>query len=879
MELAKTDLERKTEFLLKAQIHALELIASAVPLPKILEVLALAIEEQAGGESIVSIFLVDADGKRLRVGAAPSLPAHFNEAVDGIEIKSGLGTCADAAARAAVTITPDIAAAAGWSGLAHLPESQGLRAAWSMPILSSQGKVLGTIGTYFRERREPTDRERQVVEVLCRTASLAIERRAAESAAERSGDRMELVVRSAEVGVWYCPLPFDKLLWDERVKRHFHLPPDADVTIDTFYERLHPDDRERTRAAIAHSIESHTPYDIDYRTVSPDGEREKWIRAVGRTFYDDEGKPLQFDGVTLDISGRKRAEEALHRHLATLASLNATNLALASPTDTETIVQTATDAATIATGAQFGAFFYNVVKPTGEQYMLYTLSGVPRSAFSKFPMPRNTAVFGPTFNGEAVVRSSDITRDPRYGRNAPRKGMPEGHLPVRSYLAVPVKSRSGEVIGGLFFGHPDIGVFDEESERFAVGIAAQAAIALDNARLYADLKRSEESERAARASAEQAGQLKDEFLATLSHELRTPLNAILGWTYLLRTHSDDVDRVQRGIDIIERNARVQTQLISDLLDISRIVTGKMRLDVQRVELPSVISAALEAVRPAADAKGVRLQPIIEPIVEPIHGDPARLQQIVWNLVSNAVKFTPKGGRVQVVLARVNSHVEIRVSDTGEGIAAEFVPHLFERFTQADASPAREHAGLGIGLALVKQLVELHGGRVRAASDGIGKGATFVVELPLAIMHSLEEPGIHPRAATAPLDIGAHQLNGLRLLIVDDEPDALEMAQQVLQDYGAEVVTAVSADAGLALLDGQDFDALLSDIGMPRKDGYEFIRDVRRAGHRLPAAALTAFARSEDRTRALLYGYQAHITKPVEPTELLATVVSLTGRSL
>jgi signal transduction histidine kinase/PAS domain-containing protein len=880
MEFAKTDLERQTESLLKAQIHALELIAAGAPLPKILEALALAIEEQAGGEAVVSIFLVDEEGKRLRVGAAPSLPAHFNAAVDGIEIKAGLGTCADAAARAAVTITPDIATAAGWHGLAHLPEGEGLRAAWSMPILSSNGKVLGTIGTYFRSPREPSHRERQVVEVLCRTASLAIERRAAQSAAERSGDRMELVLRSVEVGVWFCPLPFDKFIWDARVKGHFHLEPDAEVTVETFYERLHPEDRERTRASIEESIAARTPYDIDYRTVSPDGQRTKWIRAVGRAFYDEAGRPTRFDGVTVDMTQRKLVEQALHRHLGTLANLNATNLALASSTDTETIVQTATDAATLATRAQFGAFFYNVVKPSGEQYMLYTLSGVPRSAFSKFPMPRNTAVFAPTFTGESIVRSADITQDPRYGKNAPRKGMPEGHLPVRSYLAVPVRSRSGEVIGGLFFGHSDVGVFDEESERFAVGIAAQAATALDNARLYADLKRSEENEKAARSAAERAGHLKDEFLATLSHELRTPLNAILGWTYLLRTHADDAARVRRGIEVIERNARVQTQLISDLLDISRIVTGKMRLDVQRVELPSVIHAALEAVRPAADAKGVRLQAIIEPIVEPMYGDPARLQQIIWNLVANAVKFTPKGGRVQVVLARVNSHVEIRVSDTGEGIAEEFLPHLFERFTQADASPSREHAGLGIGLALVKQLVELHGGRVHAASEGVGKGATFAVELPLAIMHMLEEtPRVHPRAATAPFDIDQQRLNGLRLLIVDDEPDALEMAQQVLEDYGAEVVTAISADEGLAFLDQQRFDALLSDIGMPRKDGYEFIRDVRRFGHRVPAAALTAFARSEDRTRALLYGYQAHITKPVEPAELLATVVSLTGRSL
>jgi signal transduction histidine kinase/PAS domain-containing protein len=896
---AHTGFQQRADSLLRAEIRALELTASDAPLKDVLEVIARAIEEQGDGAAIVSIFLVDPDGRRLRVAAAPSLPEHFNRAVDGIEIKEGLGTCADAAARASVSITPDIAAAVGWQGLEHLPAGEGLRAAWSMPIVSSKGKVLGTIGTYFRERREPTDRERQVVEVLSRTAGLAIERRIAEAAAVRSGDRMELVVRSAEVGVWYCPLPFDKLIWDDRVKEHFHLPPSAEVTIDTFYERLHPEDRERTQKAIQRSIETRSHYDIDYRTVSPDGKALKWIRAVGRTFYDDAGKPTQFDGVTVDITDRKNAEEALriseqtfrmlaeerqetarllHRHVATLGSLNATNLALASSTDAEVIVQTATDAATQATRAQFGAFFYNVVKPTGEQYMLYTLSGAPRSAFSKFPMPRNTAVFAPTFTGESIMRSGDITKDPRYGHNSPRKGMPEGHLPVRSYLAVPVKLRSGEVIGGLFFGHPDPDVFDEESERFAVGIAAQAAIALDNARLYTTLRRSEENEKAARTAAENAGRLKDEFLATLSHELRTPLNAILGWAYLLRKHSDDAERMQRGIEVIERNARLQTQLISDLLDISRIVTGKMRLDVQRVELPSVITAALEAVRPAADAKGVRVQPVIEPIMEPVHGDPARLQQIIWNLVSNAVKFTPKGGRVQVVLARVNSHVEIRVSDTGEGIAPEFVPHLFERFTQADSSPGRGHTGLGLGLALVKQLVELHGGRVHGASDGLGRGATFVVELPLAIVHAIEEPErVHPRTAAPPIDIGEQRLNGLRLLVVDDEPDALEMAQNVLEDYGAEVMTAGSADEALSLLSERPFDVLLSDIGLPRKDGYEFIREVRTNGHRVPAAALTAFARSEDRTRALLYGYQAHVTKPVEPAELLATVVSLAGR--
>jgi signal transduction histidine kinase len=604
--------------------------------------------------------------------------------------------------------------------------------------------------------------------------------------------------------------------------------------------------------------------------------------------------------VTVDITDRKGAEEALrtseqsfrelaeerrqtaemlHRHVASLASLNTANLALASSTDTATIVQTATDAATIATGAEFGAFFYNVVKPSGEQYTLYTLSGAPRSAFEKFPMPRNTQVFAPTFHGEGVVRSADIIRDPRYGKNAPYKGMPEAHLPVRSYLAVPVKTRAGEVIGGLFFGHPGTGAFDEESERVAVGIAAQAAIALDNARLYDNLRRSEEGEKAARA----AGR------ACRPPERRIPRDALSRATHAAeRDPRLDAAPAQRhgrrgARGARDRGHRAQCARAdsahSDLLDISRIVSGKMRLDVQHVELPAVIDAALEAVRPAADSKGVRLQTVIEPIAEPVHGDPARLQQIIWNLVSNAVRFTSKGGRVQVLLARANSHLEICVSDTGEGISPEFLPHLFERFTQADASPSREHAGLGLGLALVKQLVEMHGGKVRASSDGIGKGATFVVDLPLAILHRTEEPPRAHQRTFAPLPpIAGARLGGLRLLLVDDEPDALEMMQQVLEDYGADVVTALSADAAMATLQEQRFDVLISDIGMPRKDGYQFIIDVRRGGHHLPAAALTAFARSEDRTRALLSGYQAHVTKPVEPAELLATIVSLAGRS-
>ena len=320
----------------------------------------------------------------------------------------------------------------------------------------------------------------------------------------------------------------------------------------------------------------------------------------------------------------------------------------------------------------------------------------------------------------------------------PHHGQPAGHLPVRSYLAVPVVSRTREVFGGLFFGHPQVGVFTEQTERLISGIAAQAALALDNARLYENLKRAAderaqllEAERVARSVAERASVMKDEFLANLSHELRTPLNAIYGWSQLLMTGAmPEADR-QEGYATIHRNAKTQTQLIDDLLDMNRIIAGKVRLDVQAVDLGSIVGAAIESVRPAADAKQIRLRKVLDPHAGPVSGDPTRLQQIVWNLLTNAIKFTPKEGKVDVLLERVNSHVEITVADSGIGIKPEFLPSVFERFRQADASTTRIHGGLGLGLSIVKNLVELHGGTVEVQSEGEGRGATFVVKLPLA----------------------------------------------------------------------------------------------------------------------------------------------------
>jgi len=390
-----------------------------------------------------------------------------------------------------------------------------------------------------------------------------------------------------------------------------------------------------------------------------------------------------------------------------------------------------------------------------------------------------------------------------------------------------------------------------------------------------------EAERKARAEVERVSLMKDEFLATLSHELRTPLTAVLGWSQILLTGQHEPADVQHGLATIAHNARAQAQLIEDLLDMSRIVSGKIRLDIQRTELASIIDAAVDAVKPSVDAKAIRLVKILDPHAGSVFGDPNRLQQVVWNLLSNAVKFTPEGGRIHVLVTRVQAHLEITVRDSGPGISPEFLPQVFERFRQADASITRKHGGLGLGLAIVKQLVELHGGTVRVANDPSGGGARFVVSLPLGAPREGDgapEPSTTRRTPVLrePIDLA-----GTRIVVIDDEPDARDLVAWVLENARAEVFVGTSAADGLALVKRHRPDVLISDIGMPYHDGYQLIRDVRSlpatAGGKTLAVALTAFARSEDRTRALLAGYHLHLSKPVEPQELVATVRSLLDR--
>ncbi len=415
-------------------------------------------------------------------------------------------------------------------------------------------------------------------------------------------------------------------------------------------------------------------------------------------------------------------------------------------------------------------------------------------------------------------------------------------------------------------------------------------IALSISKRAADAEREQflRDAQAARDTAEGASRAKDEFIATVSHELRTPLNAILGWARLLGTDGMDAAMTAEAVGVIERNALVQSRLIEDLLDVSRIISGKLRLNLRAVDLPDVVRAAVQSVMPAAEVKAMRVDVLIDPGAGPVSGDADRIQQIVWNLVSNAVKFTPKNGRVQVRLARVASQVELTVSDTGQGIAPEFLPHVFERFTQADTSSTRQHTGLGLGLGITRHLVELHGGTVAVYSDGLGKGATFVVTLPVMIVHA--PVGVLPERAhptvtagpTAAIFERQGELEGVRIVAVDDDADARKLLETVLTHCRAVVTAVPTAADALAAVRRERPDVLLSDVEMPGEDGYSLIAQVRalppEEGGRTPAAAVTAYARGEDRTKALRAGFQMHVPKPVEPAELVAVVANLAAQS-
>ncbi len=689
----------------------------------------------------------------------------------------------------------------------------------------------GTIQTWFGTNTDITEQEE---------ARLGVEKLA--ERLRTSEERLRRVAEASGVILWEWNSKTGQIESDAGFASLFGLPEGTELTISAVASRIDPDHHSMLAEAAAKAMrgESEGRHVVEFRTSGLDGSPDRWVESRGRPLSDPDGRTAGLAGAMIEITARRQAEEAQAELLAALTRSEAQfrQLADAMPQ----IVWAAQPDGSLD--------YYN---QRWYEYIGLPNGSMEEAAWDRFLHPEDLPATYQQWQ-ESLQSGKPYSREFRVrGENQ------EYHW----YLtrALPIRDLDGTIT--RWFGT-------------CTDIQNQKELQAEKEQLLA-------SERAARSTAEHASRMKDEFLATLSHELRTPLNAIFGWTQLLKDGQSDPGLVAEAVDVIDRNVRAQAQLIEDLLDMSRIISGKLRLDVRSIQPEASIEAAIETVRPAAEAKGVRLERILDPLAGPISGDSARLQQVVWNLLSNAIKFTPRGGKVQVVLERINSHLELSVSDTGVGISAEFLPHVFDRFRQADSASNRRHGGLGLGLAIVQQLVELHGGTVAVESLGLDLGASFIVSLPLkAASQRSNDDRPHPAVPeTRGFDLPHAALAGLRLVIVDDERDARELLRRLLEERGCTVYLASTAGEAIALIRSVRPDVLISDIGMADVDGYELIRRVRSLpsedGGLTPAVALTAFARSEDRTRALLAGFQAHIAKPVEPTELLAMIASAAGR--
>jgi PAS domain S-box-containing protein len=676
-----------------------------------------------------------------------------------------------------------------------------------------------------------------------------------------STEEVELVFQASGVGPWRWDEATDLVTYGRRAAEILGLERGRKTSWTRLMELVHQDDRAALQAATERAMEEREDFELEYRVLRPGGD-EVWVAAQGRALYDGQGQVLGMIGVLQDVNSRKQAEQALLEETRALETVNHIGQLLVGELDLHTLLQALTDAATQICDAQFGAFFYNVLDERGEQYMLYTLSGAPREAFERYPVPRNTSLFGPTFRGEGVLRLDDVTRDPRYGRNPPYHGMPAGHLPVCSYLAVPVVARDGRVLGGLFFGHGQCAVFTARHERLVVGLAAQAAIALDNARLYKEAR-----EHAAQLAL--ADRRKDEFLATLAHELRNPLGAISNALHVMSLVEPSHPAHGRAFAVALRQVSQQTRLVDDLLDVSRIAEGKIRLQEEILDLADVVRQTAADHTPAMENSGLRLYVELEASELRVRGDRARLVQAVGNLLDNARKFTPQGGQITVRLRQQDGEAFLSVSDTGAGLDPDGLPGLFAPFSQADRTLDRSQGGLGLGLALVKGLIELHeGGQVTAHSAGPGQGATFTLRLALA---APEAPlGRDPTPACPGVVYK-------RVLVIEDISDHAETLSTLLSLHGYDPQVARSGEEGLELARRFRPDVVLCDIGLAEgMSGYDVARQLRSEGDisEVRLVAITGYGADEDKRRSQEAGFDLHLTKPVQPHELLSALEGL-----
>lgn len=729
------------------------------------------------------------------------------------------------------------------------------------PIRDAGGRIVGVVMVFH-----------DVTEKRARARELA-----------RSEERFRLVSEAVPSLLWSTDAGGNPDYLNDRWYEYTGQTPETALG-EGWLDALHPEDRDRVFQVWERSVKSGETYEISYRLRSAEGDH-RWFLARAVPLKDREGRISRWYGSSTDIHEQVITAQALQEESVVTDQLYSVARALSTEQDLSTVVQLITDAGTRISRAQFGAFFYNVENEGGASYTLYALSGVPREHFEKFPMPRATELFGPTFRGEGVIRAADIRLDPRFGRNAPHHGMPAGHLPVVSYLAVPVISRSGEVLGGLFFGHAEPGVFTERDERALLGIAAQAAVAMDAAKTHRSLLHS-------RALAEGASLAKDQFLAALSHELRTPLTPIIAILSSLREDPELPPSLAEQLEIIERNAELEARLIDDLLDLTRVVTGKLELRPEVMTAGAVIADALRTCQVESRSKGLRL--VQDATTEELmagallHADRARLTQVLCNLLKNAIKFTPPGGAITL-----RGHLSpasgtegqpsqpaaiIEVEDTGAGISPELLPRIFEAFEQGGRATTRRFGGLGLGLAISKAIVEAHGGRLEAFSSGPDEGSLFRLTLPMAAGQEALANAPAPRF-TAPGETVASS-RPLRVLFVEDHADTAATVTLLLERTGylvrhAGSVAEALGIAGEMMAEG-GIDLVMSDIGLPDGSGLDLMRALKVQHGSLPGIALSGYGMETDLEESRDAGFTTHLIKPVPIAILRRTILEVTA---
>jgi PAS domain S-box-containing protein len=678
----------------------------------------------------------------------------------------------------------------------------------------------------------------------------------ADRALADSRARLDYAARIAGVGFWYCDLPFDVLIWDERVREHFWMTRDEVVTIDSFYDRLHPEDRELTRQAIARSIDQHGPYDIDYRTVDPRTGDVKWIRAIGGTTYGPTGEPIRFDGVTVDVTAKKLTEEQLtqalrqeQQHARLLQNLAAAALTIHSSNSLESVLDVVTEEARQIVGCHLG-----VTRLTGDQDSAETTA----SAYSPSRQQHDFSRWSADISLAALLANGKRPLRRPADSSPAASQLGQGLDSMRGVMIAPLVGRRGKLLGFIQLSDKQDGDFSERDEAILVQLSHIAAVAIENARLNAELRLQDRR--------------KDEFLATLAHELRNPLAPIRNSLEILKLPQVEPEIAQQTREMMERQIQHLIRLVDDLLDVSRVMRGKIELRREVVELPSIVARAVETAQPLLTAQRQELTLSLPPAPLRLHVDPVRLSQVLGNLLTNAAKYTDAGGRIWVSAQQEQEQVVISVRDNGMGISPQLLPRVFELFVQADPTATRSQGGLGIGLTLAKNLVELHQGKIEAHSAGVGQGAEFRVRLPL-----FTEPAATRRKDDRPSLRGASP--GYRLLVVDDNQDAARSLAMLFKLQGHEVKVAHDGLSALNLVETFLPDVVFLDLGMPGMDGFEVARRLRQkpAHARTVLAALTGWGQREDRQRTADAGFDHHFVKPVEPKAIAWLFEALKNR--